>query len=75
MPKRRRRKRKPKQSRKSKQLIATRHTNMPRFLAMLAAGLLLMAYGWYFMAREKGLLPGDEPVAEAPAPAPTPAAP
>ena len=71
MAKRKKKRRRPTQS-KAPRLNTSRHTNLPRFLTMLAIGLAVLAYGMYLTGRGIGMLGAEPPAAEAPSPADAP---
>ncbi len=74
MAKRKKKKRRRRARTKSKQpqLTTSQHTNLPRFLTMLAVGLALLGYGLYITGRGVGVF-GAEPPPQAELPADSPA--
>ena len=54
-----RRSRKPKRAKKGPQLTTSQYTNLPRFLAMLAVGLVGLVMVFYWAAVQTGAIGGD----------------
>lgn len=62
-------------SKKHVKLSTSRHTNVPRFLVMLAVGVLFLLYTFYYLARQEGMLGDETPQDPREAPVEAPAAP